>query len=670
MSEADDGSVDSQLAAALDEGGWDDDDDVGNEQDPAAEYEEPLEHDDDIDEEPASPGAGDMDDDGDMDMAAMDALADALLRDEDTGSLGLGRVSSDNDPFTAHLMPYGSEGEEGVVAKRRKVVAKRSGSREVPYAGAGDMPDTSTAGGNEVQGQQRTDAPQEECHHPSFWAGMCVVCGAPRPQDDAQGVPHLPPGRPTSKPTAAPSGSQSSSESHGDSDAEADMDAYAEEVMRQASAAHPASRMRQPSAQHARQQQQQQAQVTRVKHLHARGHLEIGRSEAERLRKLDVERLLGARKLVLVLDLDHTLLNSVHVPEVDPQQAAQLHAILQQEAALPNKLLYNLQMCNLWTKLRPYVHEFLDAARQLFELHIYTMGDRNYAAAIREILDPEKKLFAGVISMNDSTSTSQKDLDVALVADNVTLIIDDTEHVWPKHRRNLIQVERYHFFPHSAQQFRTRQKSLLELGRDESNSNGTLATCLRVVSAVHKRFFEDDAPLHMRDVRYHLSAIRGVLSGCAITFTHCWPSTKTNFFSEPIYQLAECLGAECLPDYDPQVTTHVVAGAPGTQKMQAALADGKKVVSPDWLHACFYRWQHVDEAGFPPVKMDPGRRGASRVSELEELQMVLAAAGGGTAGSTQAPAAGGAHAGQAGEAGAAPPQAAPDTQQEEERGTA
>jgi TFIIF-interacting CTD phosphatase-like protein len=30
----------------------------------------------------------------------------------------------------------------------------------------------------------------------------------------------------------------------------------------------------------------------------------------------------------------------------------------------------------LWTKLRPAVHEFLQELRPLYELHIYTMGDR------------------------------------------------------------------------------------------------------------------------------------------------------------------------------------------------------------------------------------------------------------------------------------------------------
>ncbi len=34
----------------------------------------------------------------------------------------------------------------------------------------------------------------------------------------------------------------------------------------------------------------------------------------------------------------------------------------------------------------------------MYELHIYTMGDRGYAAEVRRILDPSGRLFTSVIS--------------------------------------------------------------------------------------------------------------------------------------------------------------------------------------------------------------------------------------------------------------------------------
>ncbi len=47
----------------------------------------------------------------------------------------------------------------------------------------------------------------------------------------------------------------------------------------------------------------------------------------------------------------------------------------------------------------------------------------------------------------DSTKRHVKSLDVVLGADTSVLILDDTEGVWPAHYANLIQVDRYIFFP-------------------------------------------------------------------------------------------------------------------------------------------------------------------------------------------------------------------------------
>ncbi len=48
----------------------------------------------------------------------------------------------------------------------------------------------------------------------------------------------------------------------------------------------------------------------------------------------------------------------------------------------------------MWTKLRPGVRQFLEKAHERYELHIYTMGDRDYAAEMAARLDPQRRLFA------------------------------------------------------------------------------------------------------------------------------------------------------------------------------------------------------------------------------------------------------------------------------------
>ena len=53
----------------------------------------------------------------------------------------------------------------------------------------------------------------------------------------------------------------------------------------------------------------------------------------------------------------------------------------------------------------------------------------------------------------DSTQRYVKDLDVVLGRERCVLILDDTEGVWPRHRDNLVQIERYLYFPADAARF-------------------------------------------------------------------------------------------------------------------------------------------------------------------------------------------------------------------------
>ena len=47
----------------------------------------------------------------------------------------------------------------------------------------------------------------------------------------------------------------------------------------------------------------------------------------------------------------------------------------------------------------------------------------------------------------------------------ITVIVDDSATVWPGHNANLVQVERYCYFPNATKQFGYSRVSLLESGR-------------------------------------------------------------------------------------------------------------------------------------------------------------------------------------------------------------
>lgn len=95
-------------------------------------------------------------------------------------------------------------------------------------------------------------------------------------------------------------------------------------------------------------------------------------------------------------------------------------------------------------------------ASQLYELHVYTMGNKIYATRMAHILDPTGAYFAGrIISKGDTLDApasspgeppaqlKSKDLDGVLGMESSVLIIDDNAKVWPHHFHNLIVVERY-----------------------------------------------------------------------------------------------------------------------------------------------------------------------------------------------------------------------------------
>ncbi|EAZ24936.1 hypothetical protein OsJ_08716 [Oryza sativa Japonica Group] len=162
--------------------------------------------------------------------------------------------------------------------------------------------------------------------------------------------------------------------------------------------------------------------------------------------------LLRARKLILVVDLDHTLVNSTADYDIS--------------------------------------------------------GTEDYAAAVAKLLDPDGVYFGErIISRDESPQPDRKSLDVvfgsapASAAERAAVVIlDDTAEVWEGNSDNLIEMERYHYFASSCRDFGSPWEcthSLSERGVDESER----AAALRVLRRVHAGFFAGGGGSFVADVR-------------------------------------------------------------------------------------------------------------------------------------------------------------------------
>jgi RNA polymerase II subunit A C-terminal domain phosphatase len=139
------------------------------------------------------------------------------------------------------------------------------------------------------------------------------------------------------------------------------------------------------------------------------------RKEAARIEKQTLKRLLTARKLSLVVDLDQTIIHATVDPTVgewmqDPSnpnyEAVKDVQAFQLEEGGP------LGPCWYFIKLRPGLSDFLEEVSKMYELHVYTMGTRSYANAVAKIVDPHKIYFGNrVLSRDESGSNLFPSLD-------------------------------------------------------------------------------------------------------------------------------------------------------------------------------------------------------------------------------------------------------------------
>nr|CAB3448208.1 unnamed protein product [Digitaria exilis] len=325
-----------------------------------------------------------------------------------------------------------------------------------------------------------------------------------------------------------------------------------------------------------------------------------------RPRAPDIETFVRSRKLTLILDLDHTLLNTTSLADFSPGE--ERNGFTSSTTDDPAMGLFRLDAYGVaaLTKLRPFVRGFLEQASAMFEMHVYTLGDQVYARAAAKLLDPDGVYFgARIVSREDSIRPDVKHLDVVIGrgadAAAAVVILDDSDHVWPEHKENLILMDRYLYFAASCRQFGYGVNSLAEMVRDEREHDGSLAVTLGVLKRVHQGFFDSAVVDGRPDVREVIRAVRReVLRGCTVAFSRVIP--LEDFAGDHhMWKLAERLGAVCATNVDAMVT-HVVAMDPSTEKAQWARNNNKFLVNPSWIMAASFRWCRPNEQEFPVTR--------------------------------------------------------------------
>jgi hypothetical protein len=205
----------------------------------------------------------------------------------------------------------------------------------------------------------------EECLHPGFMEGLCVVCGISIRQQQQQ-----------------------------DDDGDDYYSHSSESTTQQNLIPVPTNLEEEYSSPSEQQQQANNNNNNKMSQVTVSGGITmtVSETEAKQIARQSSQRLWKQQKLSLVLDLDHTLVHATsdtRARHYVTNKAAEVRTLILplMEGAPPGGPAQNP---HLWmqhhVKLRPHLKEFLQSVQPYYEITVYTAGTRHYAEEITIVL--------------------------------------------------------------------------------------------------------------------------------------------------------------------------------------------------------------------------------------------------------------------------------------------
>lgn len=196
---------------------------------------------------------------------------------------------------------------------------------------------------------------------------------------------------------------------------------------------------------------------------------EANKIARKRKKELDTE-----KKLILIIDLDHTLIHATlnqevenlninivnleesvkdvskstsygvdHKRKMTGDEKPVKHVKIEEEDVL---YVFRGNRIKYFIRVRPFCKELLDFCYDKYEMHVYTMGNRMYADNVVKIIDPDGKYFESrIISRDENMDQRVKTMDRLSSDHRNIVILDDRGDVW-KFCSNLVMIKPFFYF--------------------------------------------------------------------------------------------------------------------------------------------------------------------------------------------------------------------------------
>lgn len=355
--------------------------------------------------------------------------------------------------------------------------------------------------------------------------------------------------------------------------------------------------------------------------LHSNTNLLLSRVEAQKQNEESYAKLMKEKRMVLLLDLDQTIIHT----SVTRKFAAYYEELLKlpekkeskEEAVIREVRTISFDGYKYYVKKRDGLDWFLKKASEYFEIHVYTMGNKQYGTAIADLLDKERKIFGQrIVTRDDNMGCFEKDL-ARLFPTNTknVVILDDRPDVW-NFSSNLLPIRPYTFFQEgdlNCPRFLAGKRKIRE--EKEEQEPGKLAddlvqqilrecvVCLRdtelervmaCLMTIHAEYFSDAFQKSSEGKKGVISILekkKQVFVGCRAKF-FC-----SSFEAEQYFCSLFTHHGGTLDLFVSRSTTHVIIASGGAY-MGPPPSSRIKYVGINWVTESVYNLRRMGECDF------------------------------------------------------------------------
>ena len=228
------------------------------------------------------------------------------------------------------------------------------------------------------------------------------------------------------------------------------------------------------------------------------------KGKAESIEKQQIETYLKQQKLIILLDLDNTIIHSysspsplIRIPDAEIKKLLDLYKIYFAKVPIKNQLNRNE---NILVKFRPFLKTFLKNIQNKYEIYIYTHGTKEYATGIIQYInlnfEPNSLSTRRMIYrvLDDNGNPKIKSIkEVFPTQEKMILIIDDRINVWEQSGGNLICIYPYKFFNENILINNNQSDKKKDINKEHylKNEYDNVLFCItNLLLCIHRKFYE------------------------------------------------------------------------------------------------------------------------------------------------------------------------------------